>query len=273
MNESNSSMFPTIPAAELSPQVSEVSAYVEAHRMPVNEVLRSLVQGSRFVMVGEAHLPAVESVRAAVAAALTGMQQAGLTHVALEASSSLQQVIDALDYSDPGVFEALRESRIGGAGWFDGNLAILVQAKRLGLRVVLVDHNDGRPDSARDNAEWQNTRDAQMTRTLLEGMGENDRALVFIGSRHVHKREVESYMDGRVKRIGARLAEIFGDEQVRSVRYVGATTNFDNLLGFMSQTPTPADISTLHDPTILPDDGAVKGDPRVSAADYIITVI
>lgn len=260
MNETDNPAFPSL-AAELPPQTAEVVRYIEAHRMPVGEGLCAMVQRSRFVLVGEAHLPDVEPIRADVAAALPSMQRAGLTHVALEADASQQQLVDSLDYSDPNVMDTLK-GLLGVAGWFEGNFQILVQAKRLGLRVVLIDGQDGRPKSKQNSALYQNDRDAQMTATLLGAMGEHDRALVFIGNRHVHKRETESYMDGRVKRIGARLAEIFGNEQVCSVRYVGATGHFDDLLDFMSQSPTPADVATRHEPTILPDDGAVKGDPE-----------
>jgi hypothetical protein len=84
---------------------------------------------------------------------------------------------------------------------------------------------------------------------------------------------VQSFYDGEVKPIGARLVEKHGKEAVASVRYVGRTCHFDNLPGFMSKTPAPKDISRGEEVVIIPDSGPVKGDERVSAADYIITVI
>lgn len=139
---------------------------------------------------------------------------------------------------------------------------------------MLIDYDDGRPDSEKDNAKWQNLRDSKMLDSLNSQIDEKSKVLIFIGSDHVHKRSVKSYSDGEVRPLGMRLVEQYGDEQVKSIRYVGRRTSFDGLPSFISQTPTPERISTGQaEVVILPDEGPVKGDPRVSAADFIVTVL
>lgn len=79
---------------------------------------------------------------------------------------------------------------------------------------------------------------------------------------------------GKIKPLGMRLVEQYGNTAVKSIRYVGRTGNFDALPAFMSKSPTPENISTGNqEVVVIPDDGPVKGDARVSAADFIITVI
>lgn len=262
------------PERELSPPEREVLDFIETHKKPVAEALTQLIKGNRFVLVGEAHLNESEPVRREITIALARLQQEGLTHVALEANSANQGIIDELDFSDPKIKEVLKEKRVAGVGWGDGNFDVLIMAKLLGLRVVLIDYDDGRPDSERDNAQWQNLRDGRMVETITSQVDDNAKVLIFTGSDHVHKREVQGYNDGKVKRLGARLVEQYGDDTVKSVRNVGNRGRFDNLLGFMSKTPSPEDISSgKKEVVIIPDQGPVKGDERVSAADYIITVI
>lgn len=144
------------PERELSAQEREVLSYIESYKRQVSDALSELQKDSRFVLVGEAHLSDSEPVREAVATALARLQQEGLTHVALEANSTNQEIIDSLDYSDPDIKKNLKQKRVAGVGWGEGNFDILIQAKRLGLKVVLIDYDDGRPDAQRDNAQWQN---------------------------------------------------------------------------------------------------------------------
>lgn len=262
------------PERELSPQEREVLDFIESHKQPVTEALTQLIKGNRFVLVGEAHLEESEPVRREIAIALARLQQEGLTHIALEANFANQGIIDELDFSDPRINEILKEKRIAGVGWGEGNYDILTMAKRLGLKIVLIDYDDGRPDSTRDNAKWQNLRDSRMAETINGQIDDKAKVLIFIGSDHVHQREVQGYNDGKVKRLGARLVKQYGSETVKSVRYVGNTGRFDNLLGFMPKTPSPENISSgKKEVVVIPDQGPVKGDERVSAADYIITVI
>lgn len=259
---------------ELTVTEKACQEFVEQNKEQVADALSKLVKDHRFVLVGESHLSESEPIRHEVVTALGRLQKEGLTHIALEAKSTNQTVVDNLDYSDPQIRQILKTKKVAGVGWGEGNFDILIVAKLLGLKVVLIDHDDGRPDSTRDSALWQNRRDGQMIDALKRQIDDKSRVLVFIGSDHVHKKMVKGYADGKVKRLGMRLTEEFGDESVASVRYVGRSSNFDNLPSFMSKAPTPEKISHgKNEVVIIPDKGPAKGDDRVSAADYIITVV
>ena len=259
---------------DVKQQERGVSDYIEANKESVADALSRLVKDSRFVLVGEAHLEECESLRREVISALAKLQKEGLTHIALEAPSVNQEIIDSADYSDPNIKKILQQRHVAGSGWLEGNYDILIAAKKLGLKVALIDYDDGRPDSERDNANWQNLRDGRMIKTINGQIDEESKMLIFIGSAHVHKKEVTSYDDGKVKCLGMRLVEQYGEQSVKSVRYVNRRANFDNLPAFMSKTPTPESISKgKEEVLVIPDDGPVKGDVRVSAADYIVAII
>ncbi len=260
--------------AALTMMEEETRAFVERNREPVSDALDRLFKEKRFVLVGEHHLSECEPVREALAQLLATLQKEGLTHIALEAPALQQQIIDGMDFSHDNIVDMLKEKHIVPLGWADGNYSLLVMAKRLGLKVVLIDHDDGRPDALRANAAWQNERDEHMMKRLKETVQPDSKVLVFIGSAHVHTREVEGYRDGFVKRLGARLVEEYGNEHVASIRHLNRSGRFDGLPSFMSQSTTPERISTGKEGIyVLPDQGPIKGDPRVSASDYIITTL
>lgn len=260
---------------ELNEQEKACQEFVKANKQTVSDALVTLIKNKRFVLVGEHHLDSeCEPIRREIAVALVKLQQEGLTHIALEASALKQEDVDSLDFGDTKIKQILKEHRIGGAGWGEGNFDILIIAKRLGLKVVLVDHNDGRPDSAKDNAQWQNERDTKMMASIQSQIDDKSKVLVFIGSAHVHKRSIENFQDGRVTRLGARLSEQYGNDTVSSIRHINQGENFDGLLSFMSKTPTTEKISKgKKEVVVLPDSGPIKGDERVTATDYIITII
>jgi hypothetical protein len=259
---------------ELTEAERTCQEFVEQNKKQVSEALSRLFENNKFVLVGESHLSESEPLRHEIVKALGELQKEGLTHIALEVNSSSQAIVDNLDFTDPQIRQILKERKVAGIGWGEGNMDILIASKLLGLNVVLIDHDDGRPDSMRDNAQWQNQRDERMVETLRSQIAEDSKVLVFIGSSHVHKQMVEGYSDGKIKRLGMRLVEEYSQERVASVRYVGRSKSFDNLPGFMSKTPSPDKISRgKNEVVIIPDQGPVKGDDRVSAADYIITVV
>lgn len=292
----------------MSPQEQEILDFIESHKQPVAEALTQLIKDNRFVLVGESHLDESEPVRREIAIALAKLQQKGLTHVALEADSANQGIIDDLDFSDPRIKEILKEKRVAGVGWGDGNFDVLITAKRLGLKVILIDYDDGRPDSKRDNPQWQNLRDSRMIETINDRTGEESRVLIFIGNDHIHKKPIwdahgYSYERAgakkgeRVERLGSRLAREYGADQVVAIRYIHNSGRFDGLFSdnyyFYRQQPhdplfdrpeemkavlpkgvSPENVSGgKQEVVVIPDQGPVKGDERVSAADYIITVI
>jgi hypothetical protein len=141
----------------------------------------------------------------------------------------------------------------------------------LGLKVILIDAKEDL--GLQKSVESQNMRDEHMFKTLTSKLDENSKVLIFIGNSHVHKRPFLDYSVGFVKRLGARLTEQYGDA-VKSIRYVGPMDRFDGLLPFESRTPTLQDIfGKGKEVVIIPDQGPVKGDEKVSAADFIITII
>ncbi len=253
----------------------ECRYFIESNKKKIPDALIQLVKGCKFVLVGEGHLSEAEPIRQEVAKSLAELQKEGLTHVALEVDSNKQELVDSLDYSDPSIRNILKKSKLGLPGWFDGNFDILIEAKRLGLKVQLIDYSpEAVSQEKKDTALFQNLRDSRMFDMINSETNKESKILVFIGSRHVHKKPVDSFNDGKVKRLGARLMEEYGDEQVASIRFVAGSTNFDNLPSFMSKTPFPEELyNKQNEPVILPDKGPIKGDERVSATDYIITMI
>lgn len=262
---------------EPSEKVKEILEYIERHKKYVGDSLSELLKESRFILVGESHAPTADPLREEVASSLARLRSEGLTHVALEANSAYQRIIDSLNLSefnsDSDIIETLRQKHVG-LGWSDSNFHILIEAKKLGLKVLLIDYDDGRPYTERDNASYQNLRDEKMFETINSQIDGNAKVLIFIGNAHVHKKEVRGYRDGKVKPLAMRLVEKYGDGEVKSIRYVGENEHFDGLPEFMSQTPTPQEIPASHVETIIiPDQGSVKGDPRVCATDFIVTTV
>ena len=256
---------------ELNEEEKKTKNFIESKKKNVSDALIKIIKEKKFILIGERHLSDCEPIRNEVAASLAGLKKEGLTHIALESESKNQLFIDSLDYSNSKILEALKEGKISN-GWEDGNYNVLIEAKRLGLQVVLIDYDDGREDKDRDNAKWQNARDNHMGETINSQIDNNSKMLVFIGSGHVHKKEVEGYADGKTKRLGMLLEEENPDA-VASIRFVGRGSQFDGL-PFMSKTPSPDKLFPKGgNVVILPDEGPIKGDPRVSAADYIITEI
>ena len=85
------------------------------------------------------------------------------------------------------------------------------------------------------------------------------------------------------KRLGARLSDLYGEDQVKTVRFVNGPSRFDGIFfdGYYYQLKqqlpravSPKDITTDgEEVVIIPDEGPIKGDERFTAADYIITII
>jgi len=265
---------------EYSPKEVEVINWIKQNKKTPSEIFEKLIKSKRVILVGESHLNEHEPIRDAVAASLLELQENGLTHVALEMDSRKQAHIDSLNYSLPNIRKDLE--KIAPAGWGDGNIDILIMAKQLGLKVLLINYDDDRPDLKKNDAHYQNRRDEHMTDIITSSMDQNSKCLVFIGSRHVHKSIVEKERviseKGKhlgVKRLGARLSEYFGNQNIASIRALNRTSNFDGLLGFMSNTPTVEDVSRrgIGEVVVLPDGGPIKGDSRVTDSDFVITTI
>jgi hypothetical protein len=90
-----------------------------------------------------------------------------------------------------------------------------------------------------------------------------EKVLIYCDNNHVQKRIVDRA--GPVKRLGMHLAEQFGDDVVKSVRFLYKDCTF-NGLGLAVKDVLPH----LNDVIILPDDGPIKGDTQVTATDYVV---
>ncbi len=259
---------------ELNETEKECQEFIEAHKRTVSDALTDLVKEKQFILVGEHHTGECEPIRNELCLALIKLQKAGLTHIALEADAAKQEMVDSFNFSDSEIKQVLKKNQIGGVGWGDGNYDILVMAKQLGIKVILINHDDRRPDNLRGTAAWQNERELNMVATIEASIDQNSKVLIFIGSGHVHKKSVTSYADSKVVNLGERLSEQYGNNAVSSIRHLGQSDNFDGLSPTKSTTPTVERVSNgKREVVILPDSGPIKGDARVTAADYIITVI
>lgn len=258
--------------------ITSTQEFVEANKSNLVDAVGSFVKNNKFVLFGEYHIQSFEPVRHELEKSLEQLQKDGLTHVVLEISSDRQEKIDSFDYSDPKVLELLKNSGLIPLTWTDACVRILIKAKQLGLKVILADHpNEGNNRSDLNSGNYQNQRDQHMFNIVNANTDKDSKTLIFIGSDHVHKKSVEKIGNISIKRIGSHLEDVYGgDGGVVSIRSVNENGNFDDLLSFMSKTVTPNDLSVPgknKQVVILPDDGPIKGDPRVTASDYIVTLI
>ncbi|MDA1021694.1 MAG: hypothetical protein O2962_09150, partial [Cyanobacteria bacterium] len=213
--------------------------------------------------------PKLDPMRKEIASSLENLKHQGLTHVGIEIPSSEKARLDGLDYSKP-IAELKKEIR------HPEMADVLIAAKRAGLEAVYIDKPKPDGISSKDyskltfDRQYQNSRDLHMFDTLTSSMGRDDKALVYIGNRHVHENSTENNGDGPIDRIGTLLSRKFGNNQVGSIRLVMPAESFDGL--FFSKKPTQDDVMPDHQGfKILPNAGPIKGDSRVTASDYIIT--
>lgn len=274
---------------------AECRDFIESHKEKISDGLARLIKDHKFVLVGERHSPEVDSIRQEIAQSLSELREQGLTNIALELNVDYQEMIDNFDYASPDIKDVLR-SKIPWPGWQDGNFDVLIEAKRAGLKVQLIDCDYKKIPGYHENlALWNNERDEKMFSNLESGISEDAKILVYIGSNHVHKKVIEKRTTGKsedakdkhekqeVKRLGTYLAEKYGDQDVASVRFVdfvisdqqaGGPLTFDALPGPKHKIPSPYELyAELNESVILPDAGPIKGDENHSAADYIITMV
>ena len=266
---------------ELTDQEKACQEFIESNKMSVSEVLVKLIKDKQFILVGESYLAECEPIRHEIAMVLSTLQGEGLTHIALEGYTEKQAVVDSLDYTYPQVKQILKEKKIDG-GWGEGNYEILITAKLLGLKVVLIDFMHDVVIDVGDGAvrvgdtgylPTNNQRNTRMMEILESQIDERSKVLVFIGNDHVHKKEVRRMFEIE-KPLGAHLVEKYDNENVSSVRHVGEDIYFDYLPDFFSKTTTPKRISAgKKEVVVLPDIRPIKPDERFVAADYVIAVI
>jgi hypothetical protein len=254
---------------QLSPEETKIKDFIDVNRMSVGDGLKGIVAKHQFTLVGERHLAELDPMRKEIASSLQELKKEGLTHVGLEIPSSEKERLDKLDYSKSD--DALKKE-IKAPEMAD----VLIAAKRAGLEIVYLDKPKPTGISDEYNREldrstiYQNSRDEHMYNQLTGAMGEKDKALVYIGSEHVHESSLLKGNDERVYRLGSRLSQKYGDDQVASIRNVLSDEGFDGLVS--SKKPSLHDVMPNHKGfMILPDDGPLKGDPRATNADYIIT--
>jgi hypothetical protein len=244
--------------------------FIKANQKSVLEGLKNIVAKSKITLVGEHHLPWLDPLRIEIANTISSLKEEGLTRVAVEISSHEQGRLDSLDYSKS--FDELKKEIR-----HPYMAPVLIAAKKAGLKVICLDQQ--KPEGINDKAykelsydgNYQNARDRHMFDTLIPHLNDRSKILIYIGSAHVHKSSVQKDNDAiPIKRIGALLTEYCGADQVRSIRSVLADHSFEDLL--LSKKPSLKTLMPNHQGfMILPDQGPIKGDPRISNADYIIT--
>lgn len=266
-------------------KLREAKEFARKNRMTVQEGLRKMFSKARFVLVGEHHLREYDSASKAIADSLPFLKKEGLTHVAIEVSRDKQTAIDRLSPADPGLRDKVKEI-LKNTGFHEGDIEVVVKAIQAGLKVICLDISDAKrlktPDT-RTGAIFENNRDAEQAKLLKSLLKDSDKVLVCIGCAHVHKKVVEKdysrnyrpddlispddeLMD--IKRLGTRLVEDHGSEKVIAVR--SCMRDFDIDGGILGDAPNAGDIVEGSEPVILPDDGPVQGDKRVTASDFII---
>lgn len=251
----------------MSDDLLEVTKFIDNNKKPVKDALGDLVSGHKFVLVGEHHYPEMEPIRREIIESLEFLKSKGLTQVAFEVDSSKQGLIGSLTADDPNLSEYIRSLRLNFGGWFDGNNDMIAESIRLGLKVVFIDTLKFGDEV---NGVVANFRDRHMAETLVGSTRSRDKTLVFIGSSHVTKGDGRTYHDGyKFIRLAKHLVNEYGDSEVVSVRHVGAEESFNGLI--ILNGIKPHDIRGSSEIVILPDDGPVEGDKRVTASDYIIT--
>ncbi len=261
---------------------TECREFIEAHKEKIPDALLRLLKDHQFILVGERHALEAEPIRREIAKCLPALREGGLTDVALELDIKDQALVDSLDYSDPQVRDLLKKKIIA-PQWNDGNFDILIEAKKNGLKVRLIDCTYKEvPGYRKDEALFNNERDEIMFSNLTDAI-KDSKTLVVVGTNHVPEKITVEKMDGKneyIKRMGAHLAEGYTVASVRFVdptpsdEYVGGALAIDALPARESKAPL---IQNLYDnptePVILPATGPLKGDTGVSASGYIITMI
>lgn len=251
----------------LSEKENESRNFIESNQQTVLATLTQLIKEKKFILVGEIHSSECAQLGAEVAKTLSSLKREGLTHVALETDSMFQGTIDSANYSGND-FEIMRDLKSNGVGngWEDYHFNILITAKRLGIKIVLIDYHDLTEADTTDYAKYvqvQNERDAHMTETLSANLDEKSKVLVYIGTDHVERIE-----GGDVKRLYSHLSERYGKDQISSIRHVGQDDSFD----CTHDGSTPNQIYSRKlgiTPVIVPDTGPFKGNRNTDFINFI----
>ena len=280
--------------------IAVTQEYVSNHKVTVAGALgRELKSGSRYVLIGEHHLDELEGQRRAVAASLVTLKEAGLTHVGIETDRSFQDALDTLniDVDDP---ERAVEKCLKGIHG-RGHAAIVVEAKKLRLRILCIDHTKEldkhhkkyagagyirNPDRSyeavpypdgyyRELAGISLRRDEVILKNVEDQLPSDGKILIYIGQAHVHEKPKEIIANVSISRIGTLLAKKYGEKAVVSVRDVlSKRAGFDSEQSYFSRTAPMSKVLTkkeLDDEVfMLPDTGPVRGSPRETQTDYLI---
>ncbi len=247
----------------------QIQEYVANNSTLLKDKLPEIIEKYKFTLIGENYVFDCEPIRQEIVKVLPDLKKRGLTHVMVEVPNGKQDFVDNLDYTDKDVANILKKNLSSFIS--SGVRDIMIMSKLLGLKLVCIDE---KPDNSHaNNTFWQNKRDGFMFETLQKNIDENSKVLIFIGDGHIHKSPTKTF-DGvnYVTRIGTLLNKKY-ENQVCSVRNVLPNFKFDGL--FLSKKSTsPSRISVgKNEIVIIPDDGLVKGDPRITNADYIVTKI
>ena len=279
--------------------IAETQEFVAISKTTVTSaLLKELKGGARYLLVGEHHLRVLEEQRRSVASSLAKLKEAGLTHVGIEKDQNFQDELDNLDVDTDNPEQEVANCLKYGYGQ-EGLAAIVVEAKKLGLPVLCIDHTKERrefeerwagavsrttPDGHTileplPNAYYRGLagisyqREQKMFEYLETKLPLEGTILIYIGSSHVHKKPLWMYGDFPTPRLGSLLSKKYGDKAVVSVRDVHSRrVGFDGEHDEYSRTAPMSNVLTKKelDETVfmLPDAGPVR--EFESSTDYII---
>lgn len=253
----------------------------EGHEM--GDILPSLVESSKYVLVGENHSIVYDLLKQNITAMLGKLKDMGLTHLAVEVSSDAQVLIDDVDPTENDALSRLRRSfkEKGLFGFHDSNFEMIIRALELGIKVVAIDKPRwGVSDENTMNAMYQNMRDRHMQEILNKTIPEDSHVLIYIGSRHVHKRCVESDRTSsdidsysKVRRLGTLLSEKEGDESVLSIDTAYPGHDMSGLIIPDGRSYSSPRVDQPKQVWVVPNSGIFEGDSRVVASDLRILLI
>lgn len=250
---------------------SEIRDFIEKYKMTVSDGLSHIFSTADIVMVGELHLPGIK-LPSEVAKSLKKLKSEGLTTVALEIDRKLKDKLDGLDWSQPK--EILKEKiREIVPLWTRADKEeILIEAKKLDLKVIYFDYDENKPKNYHLDNEYQNLRDYKMFEFLEEKISiPQEKVLIYCGSHHVHKEIVRDPHIGTLLRLAFHLTQKFGDNAVKSVRFLFKEMYFDGFQGSKPSTPKVKDtLPDLDELLFLPDSGPLKGSKVSTGTDYVV---
>ncbi len=294
---------PTVAEDELpSVEIEKVQKFIKANKIDALSFLSSSLGPGKVTMVGEHHEYEANLLAKSIAESLPILKQLKkLKYVFVEIDRKHQTQIDKIDYSlpDSEIKNHLRKIVKGGKTE-DGVFDIVISAKKNCLNLFCLDYypplSDGKTlddiEKISEKDPWiamgmqsawkndiniQNERDQKMFDSVIEKLGKEGNGLIYIGEKHVNKKELSNKFSDRdkdvsYKSLGSRLATYYGNSNVTSSRFVGSERGFNGIPSRID--PVSKFVEETREPIFLPDVPPVQGYPYIyfGGTDYVAVV-